>query len=161
MRLVAMRTRLGTGESESIPETRRWLESVRRRLASRVALGSRLRVIAPRYVTFSVTAVIEAEPMKDPEDVRRKAIKEIETRLTLVSDKPNGRQRAFGMPVSRRDLTAWLQALPDVRRVIELSILLSGGGQADEVQLPANGLPRFDPSQADIKAVRSDSGDST
>lgn len=158
MRLVAMRSRLGAGESNSIPETRRWLESIRRNLESRVALGSRLRVIAPRYVTFSVTAVLEAEPMKDPEDVRREAIKEIEARLTLVNDKPNGRQRSFGMPVSRRDLTAWLQALPDVRRVIELSIRLSDGGKVEDVQLPANGLPRFDPAQSDIKAIRSGSG---
>ena len=158
MRLVAMRARVGGAEPGDIPETRRWLESVRSRLASRVGLGSRLRVVAPRYVEFSISAQLEAEPGKDPEDVRRNAMEQMAERLTLVTDKPGVRVRPFGLQVSRRDLTAWIQKLPDVRQVRELTIRVPGRGVVDPVELPANGLPLFDPLGSDIQIVRSGAG---
>ena len=157
MRLLAMRARYGPGEGETT-ETPRWLESVRARLASRVALGSRLRMIAPRYVRFSVTALAEAEPMNDPQEVRRNVIREIEARLNLVRDKPSDRERALGLPVTRRDLAAWIQALPDVRQVRELTIHVPGKGDVPAVELPRNGLPVFDQAQSDIQVVRGDAG---
>ena len=159
MRLIAMRRRMGADHDAGVPETRRWLESVRSRLAGRVALGSRLRVIAPRYVRFSVTALAEAEPMKNPEEVRQHAINEIKKRLIPVADKPGIREREFGLPVSRRDLVAWIQALPDVRRVLQLSIQVSGQGEVDDVALPPDGLPIFDWRGSDIKIQRAADGD--
>jgi predicted phage baseplate assembly protein len=155
MRLVAMRLRRDGNEPKEVPESPRWLESVRRRLASRVALGARLRVIAPLYVDFFIRAKLEAEPRKNPGEVATRALEEVARRLVLVSDKPGVRERPFGLPVTRRDLIAWIQALPDVRRVQELTIGLPGRGVEDIVELKATGLPRFDRSRSQIEVDRS------
>jgi len=154
MSLIAMRMRPGGREPENPPETTRWLRSVRDRLAPRVPLGSRLRVIAPRYVPFSIRARLEAEPKKDPGEVRQQVIEELARRLTLVSDKPGIPQRPLGLPVTRRDLVAWIQALPNVRRVTDLSIQLSGNRGADEVGVPKTGLPRIDLAGSEINVER-------
>src|SRR6202007_2759818 len=66
MRLVTMRSRGARGERGGIPETARWLESIRQRLAPRVALGSRLVVVAPHYVEFTISASVEGEPRTNP-----------------------------------------------------------------------------------------------
>ena len=150
MRLLSMRTRPGGREPENPPETTRWLRSVRDRLAPRAPLGSRLRVIAPKYVEFSIRARLEAEPKQDPEAVRQQVIDELARRLTLVSDKPGIPQRPFGVPVTRRDLIAWMQALPGVRRVVELSIQVPGRTNSDEVPVPKIGLPRIDLTASQI-----------
>ena len=147
---TGMRTRPGGREPENTPETTRWLRSVRDRLAPRAPLGSRLRVIAPKYVEFSIRARLEAEPKQDPEAVRKQVIDELGRRLTLVSDKPGIPQRPFGVPVTRRDLIAWMQALPGVRRVVELSIQVPGRTNSDEVPVPKIGLPRIDLTASQI-----------
>lgn len=159
MLLVVMRARAGDGKVGDIPESGRWLESVRRRLAPRVALGSRLRVIAPRYIEFTISAQLEAEPGQNPEDVRRHVIEQIAERLTVVTDKPGVRVRAFGLPVTRRDLTAWIQKLPDVRKILELTVRVPGGVVGDSVRLPTNGLPLFDRVGSEVQVVRGGSGD--
>jgi hypothetical protein len=97
--------------------------------------------------------------MKDPLEVRQHAIEEIKRRLTPVSDKPSVQERAFGLPVSRRDIAAWIQKLPDVRQVRELSIQVTGKGDVDPVDLPRNGLPLFDLGNSDIQVVRGNAGD--
>jgi predicted phage baseplate assembly protein len=158
MPLVAMRAR-PAGEPAANPESARWLEAVRRRLAPRVPLGARLRVLAPAYADFSVRARIEAEPGKDPVEVRRTILKGLARRLMLVRAKPGDPQRPFGLPVTRRDLTAWIEALPGVGSVSTLAILLAdGGGEADEVPLARNGLPRIDFAASEIAVDRAGGG---
>jgi len=157
MRLIAMRSRPPSGESGSVPESPRWLESVRQRLAARAPLGSRLAVIAPRYVEFTITATVEAEPRKNPDDVRAHVRHEIARRLTLVSDKPGTPQRPFGLSVSRRDLVAWVLALPDVRQVRALSIQVAGRA-ADQVDVSSTGLPRIDLDNSRIDVLRNGGG---
>jgi len=161
MRLMVMRARPTTGEPQTVLETGRWLAAVSQRLAPRILLGSRLRVLAPVYAGFSIRARIEAEPKRDPAGVRQSILAELTRRLTLVSTKQGVPQRPFGLPVTRRDLTAWIQALPDVRRVNSLSILLADGGVAEEVTPPRNGLPRIDLAGSDILVDRAGGGGAT
>jgi predicted phage baseplate assembly protein len=156
MRLVAMRLRPGSGEPTDVTESKRWLDNVRRRLESRVPLGSRLRVIAPQYVPFSIEAQVEVEPRKDPADVRKKVVNELVRRTTLVSDKAGVRVRTFGLPLNKRDLVAWIQKLPEVRRVLSLSIQVPGHGDEEEVLLSPSGLPAFDQEASKVDVVRID-----
>jgi predicted phage baseplate assembly protein len=158
MRLIAMRARQTTVETGGIPETPRWLASIRERLTSRLPLGSRLLVVAPRYVEFTIATTLEAEPRKDPQDVCRNASAELTQRLALVAGSQGALQRPFGLPVSRRDLVAWLQHLPDVRLVRELTIRVPGRGSVETVDVPKSGLPRFDLQHSTIEAVRSGGG---
>jgi predicted phage baseplate assembly protein len=156
--LIAMQARAGGIEPAAIPETPRWLEAVRRRLAPRMPLGSRFVVAAPRYVEFSIRVRAEPEPGRDPAAVKKAIEGELRRRLTLVSERPAMPQRAFGLAVAHRDFTAWLQALPDVRRVLSLQILLDGSKAANEVTLPRYGLPRIDIAASTIEVVRAATG---
>lgn len=154
MRLIVMQARPTRDEPQTIPETTRWLDAVRRALAPRIPLGSRLVVAAPRYVGFTIRARIEAEPRRDPAQVRQSVLDQLKKRLTLVNSGSSTTQRPFGLPVTNRDLTAWIQALPDVRRVTQLQIRLADGGVSNEVKVPRNGLPRPDFAQSEIEFVR-------
>jgi predicted phage baseplate assembly protein len=158
MHLVVMRARPGGDESAADPEGARWLTSVRQRLASRVPLGSRLRVTAPRYVSFSIVCEVEAESRQDPAQVLDLVKKELSRRLMLVSDRPRVPVRPFGLPVSKRDLVAWIQALPEVRRVRSLTIRVAGRDAKDRVDVPKGGLPRIDLEGSEINVVRSGGG---
>jgi predicted phage baseplate assembly protein len=158
MRLVAMRTRPEKREDVPIPESARWLESVRQRLASRVALGSRLRVTAPKYVRFTISATIEAEPRKEPGEVCGNVKEELRKRLALVADGSGAKPRPFGLRVDRRDLAAWIQKLPGVRMVRELSIQIEGRGAVDSVEVAKDGLPSIDLPNSSFTVVRSGEG---
>ena len=125
--LIAMRARPDGVESGSIPETPRWLEAIRRQLSPRMPLGSRLVVTGPRYAEFTIEVRAEPEQGRDPVAVKSAIVSELRRRLALVRDRPGMPQRAFGLAVTRRDLSARLQALADVRRVSSLKSWLEAG----------------------------------
>ena len=158
MRLVVMQARPQGREPRTIPETPRWLEAVRRALAPRTPLGARLDIVAPLYVGFAIRARIEPEPKRDPARVRQQVEEELAKRLAPVSAKPASPQRPFGLAVTHRDLAAWIQALPDVCRVSQLSIVLADGSSPEEVSLSRRGLPRIDLDQSRIEVVRAAGG---
>lgn len=155
--LIAMRARADGVESGSIPETPRWLEAIRRQLSPRMPLGSRLVVAGPRYVEFTLEVLAEPEQGRDPAAVKSAIESELRRRLTLVSDRPAIPQRAFGLAVTKRDISAWLQALAEVRRVSSLQILV-GSRSMDEVAVSKRGLPRIDLAASSIDVVRATAG---
>jgi predicted phage baseplate assembly protein len=155
--LVAMRSRVGGAESAAVPETQRWLAALRRRLAPRMPLGVRLSVIAPRYAGFTLRCRLEAEPGLDPDAVKTAVANELQRRLTLVAGRPGMLERPFGLAVTHRDLTAWIQALPEVRRVAELQIRVTGS-TAEEVAVARRGLPRLDLAGSTIDVIRGSAG---
>jgi len=157
LRLVAMRARTAAGESGAPPESRQWLESIRERLAPRVPLGMRLSVIAPRYVEFTIQAIVEAERRMDPDSVKADIRAELQRRLTLVSSTRANPARQFGVPVSRQDLSAWIQSLLSVKQALQLSIQVQGATR-DTVELSPIGLPRIDLDNSKITVVRSGEG---
>lgn len=142
--LVAMRARPTGKEPARVPETRRWLDAIRRRLVARVPLGSRLMVVAPRYAEFFVRARLEAGRGRDPAAVRKDVEAELGRRLTLANTSPEVTPRAPGIPVERRDVAAWIRAVDGVRRVIEFALIRTSDNKAvDRIEVPAGGLPRF------------------
>ena len=153
-RLIAMQTRDGAEDPSLVPETLRWLAAIRRTLAPRMPLGARLSVSGPPYVRFTLRARIEAEPRRDPAKVKEAVLAELRRRLTLVSNEPGAPERPFGLAVTRRDITSWIQALEDVRRVPSLQIVLADGTVADEVAVPRQGLPRIDFGNSTLDVVR-------
>lgn len=158
--LIAMRRRVGGIEPESPPETRRWLAAVRRRLLPRMPLGTRLAVIGPRYSGFTLRCQIDPEPGRDPAAVKAAVESELRRRLTLVAESPAQVQRPFGLPVTSRELTAWIQALPEVRRVTALQILLIGKTKSEEVAVGPYGLPRIDLGASKFAIAPDGKGDS-
>jgi predicted phage baseplate assembly protein len=138
--LVAMRgLRAGEGAAR-VPETRRWLDAIRRRLLARMPLGTRLRVVGPRYASFAVQATLEAEAGRDVDRVRDAVMKTLRTRLATTGDSA----RAPGVPVSRGDVAGWTRAVEGVARVVSLQLVRENGARVEQVVVARNELPRFD-----------------
>jgi predicted phage baseplate assembly protein len=151
--LVAMRARASEAGAGSVPETRRWLEAIRKRLSPRMPLATRLAVIAPRYVDFSIRATIDAAAGRDPQTIRIAIEHELAKRLALVG--PQARNP--GIPVTSRDVTGWIRRIDGVRRVAGLQLILSSGEEDDEVRVPRSGLPRLDLASSTIDVRRNGS----
>jgi predicted phage baseplate assembly protein len=152
--LVAMRARRSEEEAGSMPETSRWLGAIRRQLTPRMPLASRLLVTGPRYVGFSVRVRLEVANGQDPEAVKAAVRRELARRLALSGEDA----RDPGVPVSKRDLAAWIRAVDGVRSVSGVWLAAASGREIDEVKLPRNGLPRFDAAGSDIDVRRAGSG---
>ncbi len=152
--LVAMRRRPASGEPEEIPETPRWLDAIRKRLRRDMPLGSRLAVVAPAYVPFSINATVEAVAGLDPAAVKQKVEKTLSSRLVLVDLGDGNSPREPGVPVTFRDVTAWIRPTEGVARVANLQLINGAGQTVNEVQVPPSGLPRYSASNSTINVVR-------
>lgn len=141
--LVVLRSRPNGIEPEQPPETAQWLDAIRRSLSPRMPLGSRLMVTAPRYIEFFIHATLEANAGLKPTAVKEAVEKELKKRLALVETTSGEKPRDPGVPVTLRDIGAWMRATDGVERVIELELRRTNGQKIDKkVVVPRNGLPR-------------------
>jgi predicted phage baseplate assembly protein len=152
--LVAMRGLRAGEEADPRPESRRWLDAVRRRLLARLPLGSRLVVVGPRYATFSVQATLEAVAGRRVDDIRRDAMEALRKRLAT-----RGRlARRPGLPVSHSDLAGWLRAVEGVASVVSLRLLRESGAEVTSVAVARGGLPRLDEANSTVEVRRAGQG---
>jgi predicted phage baseplate assembly protein len=154
IRLIAMRHRTGTVEPELAPEGSRWLDAIRRRLAPRMPLGTRLVVTAPRYVEFTIQARIECAPGREPSAVQAEVMKMLGRRLALVPAADAKVPRSPGVPVTQRDVAAWLRTLDGVARVTELRLLDAESRPVPKIAVPPSGLPRWIATRSPITVAR-------
>jgi predicted phage baseplate assembly protein len=143
VKLVAMRSRPGGREPAQAPETGRWLDAIRRHLLDRMPLGTRLLVTAPHYAEFTIDATLEVDPGRDPRKIRDLATDALRRRLALVAEKPGTPVRPPGVPVTHRDVAAWLRSTDGVRRVVRLRLLGTDGRPIESVAVSPGGLPRW------------------
>ena len=130
------------------PETRLWLDAVRRQLAPRMPLGTRLLVVAPRYADVFVRATLAAEAGRDPGAVETDVENALTKRLSLTD-------RRLGVGVTRRDVAAWLRAVDGVKSIVDLRLIGADGKETGEIAVSRGGLPRFDLSRSSIDVRRS------
>jgi len=138
--LVAMRARTAADGPAGAPEAGRWREGIRRRLAPRIPLGTRLVVTAPMYVVFALEATVGVADGRDPAAVRAAIEAELARRLVLTGTGA----RQPGVPVRQRDVVAWIRGVDGVARVMALRLRPAAGGEVDAIQVPRNGLPVCD-----------------
>jgi len=158
--LVAMRARTGSNEPVEAPETSRWLDAIRGRLAPRMPLGVRLAVVAPAYVPFSITATVESIRGFAPEDIKTAIEKKLNERLTLVASSDDDKQRDAGVGVTVRDVTIWIRSTPGVARVTTMKLFDATGKALDDgVAVPRDGFPKwlFDASKISVSRQQSGS----
>jgi predicted phage baseplate assembly protein len=156
--LIAMRARPGDDEPERVPETPRWLESIRRRLAPRMPLGSRLVVRAPRYVDVVIRAAIEADRGRDPAALESDVRQALQQRFALVALSDGTDPRDPGDPVTRRDIAAWIRGVSGVSRLTSLELRRADGRATDRINVTADGLPRWRPEASRIIVSRPAAG---
>ena len=156
--LVAVRSRPDDKEPENIPETPRWLDAIRRQLLPRVPLATRLDVVAPRYGEFTIRASIECVTGREPSAVRRDIENALGRRLALVARADGTAPREPGVPVTRRDVAAWVRAVDGVARIRSLDLVRPDGRTVTAVAVRDDGLPRWKSSGSTIDVVRSAPG---
>ena len=152
--LIAMRGRAGDVEPERPPETLQWLDAIRRRLASRMPLGARLAVHAPRYVDFTIHASIETEPGRDPSTVKNRIVSTLRRRLALVASAAVPEPREPGIPVTERDVAAWIRKVDGVGRIVSLELRDARGTRQDAIGDTRRALPRWVADDASIAVGR-------
>jgi predicted phage baseplate assembly protein len=160
VRLVAMRRRGDDARPGPPPETPRWLEAVRRSLAARMPLGTRLAVEGPRYVDFSVDLAFEVETGRDPAVVARDVETTLRRRLALVPTRGAPEVRPVGLAVSRADTAAWVLGVDGVARVTRLELRRERTPRP-VIRVGRDALPRLDPSRSVIDAHRAGAGNTT
>jgi hypothetical protein len=156
--LVALRSRSAGNEPEQPPETSEWLEAIRRRLAPRMPLASRLVVVAPRYVEFSIQAVLEANLGTNPSEVKERVEKELKKRLAIVGSETEAPFRQPGVPLAQHDVMAWMRATEGVKRVVELHLRSADGQSEKKIAVPRSGLPRWNSNRSNLDVRRPDTG---
>ncbi|MEO7496034.1 MAG: hypothetical protein ABIT83_18645 [Massilia sp.] len=153
--LVAMRAR---SDDPAATESALWLRAVRARLAPRLPLGTRLRVVAPRYLPLRLKVRLLAAPMQDPAMVVQAAKTLLAQRLALTAPTPAA-VWPFGAPLTATSVAAWLSRLPGVQRVAGCE-LLAGTSDTPVARAtpPAlSGLLLLDLDGSDIQAQRAGS----
>lgn len=151
--LVAVRAR---APGAAPAENARWLNAVRARLAPRVPLGTRLRVVAPRYLPLRVNVELVAAPMHAPDTVAAEARALLAKRLALTPGQPNDAVWPFGAALSATYVAAWLSKLPGVARVGACELRTGDAGTAEK-PAPLSGLLDLDLDGSTIDVRRSGS----
>jgi hypothetical protein len=123
-------------------------------------LGSQLIVTAPRYVEFSVAAVLEADAGANPPAIEEEVKKELKKRFALVNSEPGSMPRQPGIPVTKRDVLAWMRAVKGVKRVTGSELRGADGKKlkGDEVAVSRYGLPRWNAAASKIEVKRPEPG---
>jgi predicted phage baseplate assembly protein len=149
--LVAMRARETDVEPAQAPETLRWLEAIRRQLAPRMTLGTRLRVAAPTYVDFSIQARVVASRGRDPDAVKQTVTAALRERLVLA-DRGSTEPRDPGAPLAAYDVIGWIRGVDGVQSVTQLKLLPEADSKpVDTITLNPSGLPRLGKIVLDVQ----------
>jgi hypothetical protein len=121
-------------------------------------LGTRLVVTAPHYRDFSIHAVVETEVGLNPSNVKQKIEEQLQKRLALFESSTVATPRQPGVPVTYRDVAAWIRKTEGVKRVVELHLRYANGKNTDTVVVLRTGLPRWIRSLSNIEVVRPQPG---
>jgi predicted phage baseplate assembly protein len=147
--LIALRARPDGVEPSSPPETPRWLATIRRKLAPRMPLGTRLRVAGPDYVDFTISAQVQFERGRDPTKLLFTIKEALRQRLTLTKTLATDLPRDPGASLSSRDVTSWIRAVSGVTGVSQLAFVTTAGS-VKEITVSTTGLPRADLQNSQI-----------
>jgi predicted phage baseplate assembly protein len=156
--LVALRSRPGGNEPERSPETASWLQAIRRNLAPRMLLGTRLEVTSPRYRDFTIHAEVEIDAGRKPAEVEAEIHDQLGRRLALVESAKGITPRQPGIPVTVRDVGAWILATGVVTRVVNVELRDADGKVTTKIKVPGNGLPRWIAGDSKIDVRRPEKG---
>lgn len=134
-------------------ESKAWRAKVETRLAARLPLGQRLRVVEPRYVVVDVRARLLAKPRVASADLAERARKELRRRFALVAA-GGAAAWPFGRSVSKTAVSGWLRKVEGVAQVLELGLMADGVPvEAAALRLPPTGLPLYRPVSDSVRVL--------
>jgi predicted phage baseplate assembly protein len=142
--LVAMSERTGGVEDIEFSESPRWLSAIERELSGRMPLGTRIEVVRPHYVVFTLRATVFVEPGRDSGVVKQALEKNLRDKFALVASVSTVKVRAAGVPVAVHEIAAWIRGVDGVSRVASLQVVGVDGKAMSEIKVAPNALPRID-----------------
>ncbi|HEX6285707.1 MAG TPA: hypothetical protein VFZ71_12565, partial [Pyrinomonadaceae bacterium] len=83
---------------------------------------------------------------------------ELQQRLLLVDSAPGVSTRQPGIPVTRRDVAAWLRTVAGVKRVVQIQLRDNSNKAQDTIVVPRSGLPRWNSTASTIEVNRPQPG---
>jgi hypothetical protein len=160
--LVVLSSDPSRGDTDSGAETASWLRALRRRLAPRLPLGDRVRVIGPRYVALRVRIVLTVAPGRNGTAIIENARRLLQSRLAAVPACAGDSFWTLGRDVEPRDLKGWLRKLDGVVAVRDLRIGSKPAQLGDKtLKIPPHGLPQLALEPGDITVVIAAGGGGT
>jgi hypothetical protein len=117
------------------------LAAVARFLGARRALGSRVRVVGPAYVTVELSVRVGALPGADAARVRTAVEERLRTFLHPLLGGRGGVGWPFGRDVARSELLAVVESASGVDHVAQFALHGCGRDQCDVLVIPPAGLP--------------------
>jgi hypothetical protein len=109
-------------------------------------------------VDFSIRTVIETRRGRDPVAVKEDVSKALSRRLALVARADGTVPRTPGVPVTHRDVAAWIRGVDDVLRIVSLELRDRAGRPLKTITVTADGLPRWTSTNSSIDVQRPASG---
>ena len=153
--LVALRRRNETEGDVGQPETSRWLNAIHRKLAPKLLMGARLNVIAPSYHDFTIVAQLESDARLEPTSIGKAVKEQLRSRLALTSRENVQVLRQPGIPLTTRDIAAWILSCAGVKRILQLELRDEAGDLLETgLSIPTAGLPRWNEADSSIDVIR-------
>lgn len=112
------------------PATRR---AVRRHLADRRLIGTRLIVIGPVYLEVAVRATVRSLPGTDPAELRQRIVAALDRFLHPLTGGPDGTGWTLGRDVYRSEVLQVLDETPGVDHVLSLELVARGAPSCGNV----------------------------
>jgi hypothetical protein len=142
-------TLVAEGGGADAAQRRRWLDALHARLAPRLPLGTRLRVIGERPVPWRVSVRVVAEPKYDPDRIAA------DLRDYLVQKTGAQSGLSFGATVAPVTVAAWLSGQAGVARILACELAAGTDGfSAQAVAAPPDGVLQFDPDGSSFMVER-------
>jgi hypothetical protein len=101
---------------------------------------------------------LQAEPGLDPKQVEEEVRKTLRKKLALVETADGDSPRRPGIPVTSRDVGAWLRGTSGVGQISDVRLLDASGHAIEGISVPRSGLPKWLESQSPIKVSQSSGG---
>lgn len=163
VKLVVVRDNSKTNDRSPKSPSARWLESIRRCLAPRLPLGTRLEVVHPSFTAFSLRVLFTPEPKSNPQTTRESIVKNLRSYFALsrFDQSTNKQLLSPGSLVTSHDIAVLIRTTPGVQGVVSIQLYNDQGksinqteqGESPYVKADAANLLMWLEAQSELLAI--------
>lgn len=142
VKLVVVQENSKTNVRNSKSSSTSWLNSIRRCLAPRMPLGTRLEVVSPSFTTFSLRVVFSPEPTSNPQTARKSVLENLRSYFALSRIEQSAVKQLLkpGSLVTWHDIAVLIRTTPGVQGIVSIQLYDDQGkpiNQTEQGESPA------------------------